>query len=156
MFLGSLHLSYGAPRKAPKMDPKLIERMCQQSEAVVVAAVKSVGTPPPAWSGVFAAHQPVQYQVVRWLKEPAPKIQQGTLTVFHPVVAKSLTADPNEPKLLETLFHPGAELILFLRFKDARFESFDENYGAVPSDARTQTAVVEGLKQIHRQPPSQR
>jgi len=146
-FLASLPLSSGAPQKEHKMDFQLIERLTQQADAIAVGTVKSLGSPPPAWSGVFAAYQPVHYHVVKWLRKPAPGNERDGITVFHPVVAKSRTADPDHPKLLESLFHPGAELILLLRVKDSRFETFDENYGVIQNDAKTQEAVVHALEQ---------
>ena len=123
-----------------------------KADAVVIAKVRSVGAPPPAWSSAFAAYQEVKYQVVRWLHKPAREPSGDSIVVFHPVVAKSFTADAHEPKLRESLFRVGSELILFLREKDSRLETFDENYGAVPADPKTVEAVVHALEQRPPQP----
>jgi hypothetical protein len=125
----------------------LILKNASKADAVAIAKVRSVGTPPPAWSGAFAAYQEVQYQVVRWLHKPAHEPQGDLIVVFHPIVAKSLTADAHDPKLRESLFRIGSELILFLREKDSRLETIDEHYGAVPADPKTVEAVVHAVEQ---------
>jgi hypothetical protein len=132
----------------------LILRNARKADAVAIAKVRSVGAPPPAWSGVFAAYQQVQYQVVRWLHKPAHEPQGDSIVVFHPIVAKSLTADARDPKLRESLIRIGSELILFLREKDSRLETFDENYGAVPPDPKIVEVVVHALEQ--RPPQTER
>jgi hypothetical protein len=130
----------------------LILNNASKADAVAIANVRSLGAPPPAWSGVFASYQQVQYQVVRWLRKPAQESTSDSLVVFHPVVAKSLTADAHNPKLNNSLFRIGSELILFLREKDSRLETIDENYGAVRADAKTVEAVVHALGQRPPQP----
>lgn len=151
----TIPLNSARPQKATKvtMTPSdLILKNASIADAVAIANVKSVGAPPPAWSGVFASYQQVQYQVVRWLRKPAQESTSDSLVVFHPVVAKSLTADAHNPKLREALFRVGSELILFLREKDSGLEAIDENYGAVRADPKTVEAVVHALDQRPRQP----
>jgi hypothetical protein len=130
------------------MSEKPLDRItgdARKADAVAIAKVKSVGAPPPAWSGVYAAHQQVEYRLVRWLKKPAQETAGDSLVVFHPVVAKSLTADEHHPKLRESVFRPGAEVILFLRMKGQRMETFDENHGVVANEPKTEEAVILAL-----------
>ena len=124
----------------------------KKADAVAVAKVRAVGAPPPVWSGTFAAYQQVHYQIVRWLRKPSEELKGDTIIVFHPVVAKSLTADAHRPRLREDIFRVGSELILFLKQKDSRFETLDENHGVVPSDPKTVEAVTHALEQRPPQP----
>jgi hypothetical protein len=113
---------------------------------VLIGRVTSVGPPPGGWSGAYAAWQRVDYQVLRWLKRPKSEAPPPeAVQVFHLVVARTRTADPTDPKLRETVFHPGAELILFIREKDSRYEVFDENYGVLPNEPKWREKVEHAL-----------
>ena len=71
-----------------------------------IADVETVDPPPAIWSSIFLAFQPVTYRVVRALKG-APG---ATLTVFHLVVPRTRTANPNpaRPGLSPDLFRPAS------------------------------------------------
>lgn len=107
----------------------------READLIVVARVVSVGPPPPAWSGIFAAWQRVDYQIVRWLKKRKEDQTAQSIAVWHPVVFGSPIADPTAPRLRESVFRPGAELIIFVRVVDARYEVFDERLGVLPNRA---------------------
>jgi len=129
-----------------------IAENASKSDAVAIAKVKSVGPSPQAWSGLLATYQEVHYQAVRWLKKPPNETKGDTIAVFHPLVAKSLTADDHYPKLRESLFRVGAEVMLFLRLKDSRMETFNENSGVVLNDPKVEEAVIHALERHPAKP----
>jgi hypothetical protein len=112
-----------------------------EANLIAVGTVQALGPPPGMWSGLVAAYQEVTYRPVTYLKVVPPWLPRwDRLEVLHPVVALSRTADPEHPRLRADLFHPGAELVLFLRDENGRWAAMEENYGAVPL-----TPEVEGL-----------
>jgi hypothetical protein len=117
----------------------------RKADLIMVGRVKSVGAPPGGWSGAYAAWQGVEYTIVRYLKKPQKEITATSVTVFHPVVGKSRTADEAQPRLRESIFRPGAELILLIRQKDSRLETFDENFGVLPNDPRAVEMITRAL-----------
>jgi hypothetical protein len=129
-----------------QMSKSIIENT-GKADLVIVAKVQSVGAGPGVWSGLLAAYQEVRYQTISYLKRRPQEKEVSSIVVFHPVVAKSLTAEPQTPKLKESLFKPGAELILFLKQRNSRLETFDENYGVVPNDQETIALVTKSASQ---------
>ena len=113
-----------------------IRENVEKADLIVVGRITAVGPPPPAWSGMFAAWQRVDYRIMRWLKKPDKEEVRDTIPVFHLVVAGAPTADPASPRLNPRIFRPGAELILFLREVNDRYEVFDEHLGAMPNEAK--------------------
>jgi hypothetical protein len=126
------------------------------ADAIVVGRVVALGPPPPAWSGVFAAWQRVDYQIVRWLKPPAKEVPSPLIAVFHLVVSGAPTADPAVPRLRASIFYPGAELILFVREADSRWEVFDEHRGVLPNDTRWLHQVETAISETADPPPAAR
>lgn len=122
-----------------------IRRNTHAADMILVGKVKSVGPPPGAWSGAFAAWQSVDYQVIRLLKKSEKGLPLQAIVVFHMVVSGSKTANTAAPRLRESLFRPGAELILFVREKNSRYEVFDENLGVLPNDPRALEKVEHAL-----------
>jgi hypothetical protein len=115
------------------------------ADAIAIGKVVAVGPPPPAWSGMFAAWQRVDYRVLDWLKRSEQDDPPRSISAWHLVVAGAPTADATEPRLRASIFHPGAEVILFLRAADSRYEVFDERLGVLPNDPRTLQQVEAAL-----------
>src|SRR5690348_4602658 len=86
----------------------------QQADAVAVAVVEDVGDPPGGWSGTYAAYQQVRYRVKQFTPRRPVGAAPKEITVRHPVVARSRTADRHQPRLDPILFQKGNELVLFL------------------------------------------
>lgn len=135
-----------------------IQQNARAAEAVVIGKVLSVGPPPPAWSGMFAAWQQVDYRVLDWLRKPDKTELPQQISAYHLVVAGAPTADPAAPRLRASIFHPGAELILFLREVESRYEVFDEHLGVLPNGPKTLQQVEAALHALHEaaQPPGSR
>lgn len=131
--------------KMQHLNAKIVQNT-RAADVVLIGRVKSVGRPPRAWSGAFAASQSVDYQVLRVLKKPDKDVPQS-IVVFHPVVHGSTTADTAVPRLRESLFSPGAEFILFIREKNSRYETFDENFGVLPNDASLLQKVERAIRE---------
>ena len=124
-----------------------IRQNAQSAAFVLIGKVTTVGPPPGGWSGTFAAWQRVDYQVLRWLKRPKSETPPPeSVQVYHLVVARTPTVDAATPKLKEAIFHPGAELILFIREKDSRYEVFDEHYGVLPNEPKWREKVEQALE----------
>lgn len=126
------------------------------ADLIVIGSVTAIGPPPPAWSGMFAAWQRVDYRVVRWLKRAADAAPAQAISVFHPVVSGAPTADPTAPRLRQSVFYPGAELILFLRRADGRLEVFDEHRGALPNEPGWLHQVTAAIGEAAAPPPPAR
>jgi len=118
-----------------------------KASLVIVAKVESVGTPPKIWSGTLAVYQEVKYQPISYLKRPPQQKEVASIVVYHPVVAHSLTVDPQVPKLQDSLFKPGTKVILFLQERDSKLETFDENYGVVRYSDETLQLIRGALRQ---------
>jgi hypothetical protein len=119
---------------------KAIEANTATAQLVVVCVVKFVGTPPGIWSGLIATYQEVHYEPIQYIKGQSR--EDGFLKVFHPIVAKSKTTASERPQLRDSLIYQGAQLIVFIRERASRLETFDENYGILPSDPDTLAVVT--------------
>jgi hypothetical protein len=117
------------------------------ADAIVIGRVITVGPPPPAWSGMFAAWQRVDYQPLIWLKKPEQVDLPQSITAYHLVVSGAPTADPTAPRLRNSIFYRGAELVLFVRVVDSRYEVFDEHLGALPNDPKTVQQIEATLRE---------
>jgi hypothetical protein len=110
------------------------------AELVLVVKPLRVEKSPGIWSGTLATFQAVQYRVVRVLKGAPP---DETVTVLHPLVARSRTADEHEARLRESLFDGARTLVVFARLDNGKLVSFDENWGVVPASDETLAALEE-------------
>jgi hypothetical protein len=146
-----------APRNDPVMphSAATIQQNARAADSVVIGKVLSIGPPPPAWSGMFAAWQQVDYRVLDWLKKPETRDLPQRISAYHLVVSGAPTADPAAPRLRASIFHPGAELILFLREAGSRYEVFDEYLGVLPNEP-TMLQRVEAVLRAAAQEPSGR
>jgi hypothetical protein len=101
----------------PVCGQKAKSTLVRQADVVAVARVKSVGKPPGYWSGIVAAHQSVNYSLVRLLKGSLPVAE---FSLEHLVVANDLTADSGYPQLSPKLFLPERQLLLFLHVRNVK------------------------------------
>jgi hypothetical protein len=118
-------------------DPELLAAaltaVAVRAPIVLRGSILALGPPPHMWSGRLAVYQEVTYRVQHWFHlRPPLRPPDDVLVVRHPVVFKSRTAHPTEPRLMEEMFRPGAVMALFIDLVDNRWTCFDENYGAVP------------------------
>jgi hypothetical protein len=102
----------------------------------------AIGRSPGIWSGPAPVYQRVEYRVVRVIKGNVVAAGQA-FKVGHLLVALSPTADPNSPKLRESMFHPGSRLVVFARYEHDGWVALNERDGAVPaSDALVSTLTA--------------
>lgn len=97
--------------------------------------VTRVGKAPGLWSGIYAAYQEVEYEVVEWLAKSPADAKPKSLTVLHPVVANARTADAQTPALDAAWIRKGAQLIVFVVKKDKQNFAIDEDFGVISYDA---------------------
>jgi hypothetical protein len=133
-------------KEMDKAEVSAIKAVAAKAEIVLAGVLEQLGPPSGAWSGLIAMYQEARYRNVRYLKSPRQWEQRETVTVFHPVVARSRTAAADTPALNATLFHPRAPLVLFIRVRSGRLETFDENYGVLPAEAAILTEVSRALR----------
>ncbi len=103
------------------------------SDVVLRATVERVDECPPGASGAFAeAAQYVEYRVTRVFKGTLP---DERLHVAHHIVSGAALVSPDTPCLRETIFHEGADLVVFARwdYQQERFETYHPSYGVVPA-----------------------
>lgn len=135
---GTQDLRNGAcatPAEKPKNEvtnkmPDRVDQHFGQAELVALLRPVSLLPAPGAWSGTFAFYQGVRYRVVAIAKGAAPVGE--TLTILHPVVAGSPTADQRHPKLRSSLFDPAHTLVVFARTEKGQLYCLNENDGVLP------------------------
>ena len=126
--------------------PAALAANAVRAPVILIGSVLSVGPSPEFWSGRVPAYQEVTYRPVRWLWVLPPLAPNPErLPVEHLVVARSLTADPEKPRLRPDLFKEGAEFLLFLELSDGRWTCVGENYGAVPLTPEVQKLIGDVL-----------
>ncbi len=131
-----------APKKEATMLPAAIARNLERATLVFVGEITAVQKSPGAWSGVAAALQRVDYRITRPLKGGAPG---PTITVGHLLVHGAPTADPKEPRLRESIFRPGARLVVFASKQSPGWVALDEVHAAKPADDALVSALLEHL-----------
>jgi hypothetical protein len=97
----------------------------------------STGPAPSSWSGRFASYQTIGYTVDSILKGSPAGTQ---VSVMHPLVNGSHTADTANIGLSSSLFSVGNRLIILASVTGQSVVDEDENLGAVPfSDSNEHT-----------------
>jgi len=91
-------------------DPS-VEKLVRDATVIAVAEIEEVKQSVGIWSGLFLVIQRVDYKVKAVLKGETPG---DRISVGHYIVARSSTADDQEPRLSPTLFVPGKTVVLFL------------------------------------------
>lgn len=117
----------------------------RSAEVVFIGEVLALHASPGIWSGRTIAYQRVEYRVLRVFKS-TPKIPTvGKIAILHPIIVRSPTADPSEPRLHPERFRLGAHLLIAAKL--------DEDDGALQAmDAdRSASAWNEGwLSEVER------
>lgn len=130
-----------APPAVGKVDPAYA-RAARAAPAVFEGEIVRVERGPKAWSGTLVIYQAVTYRVTRVVTDRAGRLSTGAeLTVRHPVVAQSATADTTEPQLRPALARVGNAVIVLAAWSDDRWTSTDENHGLVIADATHRAAL---------------
>ena len=125
------------------LDPKVKKAIAtnrDRADAIAVGIVVAVGPSPGVWSGLVETYQEATYRVKTFLPRKADLRKPDRLTVRHPLVAGSLTADAAQPRLNMELFRVDSELVLFLTQRKDTWATTDENYGVL-----RMTAEIEEL-----------
>lgn len=122
---------------------------------VAVGSITAVGPAPLIWSGRLAVYQEVTYRVQRWFRlRPPLWPSNDVLVVRHPIVFKSRTAHPTEPRLNEEIFRPGAVMVLFIDLVDNAWTCIDENYGAIPVGPGVEGLIGQAVALTHGKTPT--
>jgi hypothetical protein len=140
-----------------KDEQKIIQNL-NKAEIVVVAEVLEIGKEPGFWSGYFATFQTVHYRIVEVIKG---SLEENEISIRHPVVKNSRTADKSKPKLSSIIFAKGNRLILFIEKQNGKesdrrsncnsndgYQTFDENFGVLIADEDIVKIIRKNLKMV--------
>jgi hypothetical protein len=116
--------------------------LVRTSDLVFVGTVTSIGAAPVRWSGRYASYQTIGYSVDSVLKG---NFADAQLSVQHPVVDGSRTADAVNIGLSSTLFGVGNRLIILASITGPSVFDVDENFGVLPFSDANQQAVRASL-----------
>ncbi len=131
-----------AGKKGSSVLASAIVKDLEQATLVMVGEVTAVRRSPGVWSGAAAALQWVEYRVQRTLKGGAVG---PTVAVGHLLVHGSPTADPKQPKLRSSIFHPGARLVVFARKESPGWVALNEVDAVQPADEALVSALLAHL-----------
>ncbi len=130
---------------APERDRNILNECFLRADMVFLATVVSVGTPPPAWSGIFPAYQEVRYAPRACLQGAASgrpsrvcRVSSRRCPIAH--------GRRNRAQAAAVPRAPGAQVVLFLRLVGARLEGLDENSGIVAADPPTLALLDSDLR----------
>ena len=118
--------------RMPAITAETLRSVAAESDVIFIGTAMSLGKAPAAWSGFGSAFQTVNYKVEKLLKG---QFAQPEISVYHIVVADSLTADHGDtPRLSPALFAAQAKLIVSAqKTQDGIWKSLSEDQGALPA-----------------------
>src|SRR5262245_55888571 len=129
-----------------KAEAAAIKTLAAKAELVLSGVLQQLGPRPTGWSGIIAMYQEARYGSVRYLKNAIKFEPRDSVTVLHPVVARSRTAASDKPGLNPSLFQLRASLVLFVRVRGGKLQTFDENYGVLPAKPEVLEEIARALR----------
>lgn len=145
LFLGCLVIAAGGSRVASTVEKPTKGAMSsvvsidaqthavlRSAEVVFIGEFLALHASPGIWSGRTIAYPRVEYRVLRVFKS-SPKIPSiWKCAILHPIIARSPTTDPSEPRLHPDRFRLGAQLLIAAKLDedDGALQAMDAHRSA--------------------------
>lgn len=121
----------------------------RSAQLVFLGEVLALDASPGIWSSRTIAYQRVEYRVLRVLRA-SPKISTAErIAILHPLIARSPTVDPSEPRLHPDRFRVGARLVIAARLdeEDGAVQAMDADRAVLTGSEDWVSAVERTLRE---------